>query len=195
VHRACDITRTNAIGKVAELVCRYFGSEIEPQRFVDLLRQIGEQSYIDEPTLRRTVKGAVAKRIEVEFALPPQRELERAAELIEFIGLGNWSSMRLRLAQANILQHIDNGVLPGNVRLTGPVPLNLETGEHIVYIFNRVSRYSMHSHSHYVGGYSGVSFRVARGVYYRVGGSAGIPSGMSAWSATAQAILSSLPRT
>jgi hypothetical protein len=66
VHRACEVKRTNTIGKVAELVDRYFGSGIEPQRFADLLRQLGEQAYIDEPTLRQAVKDAIAKRIEVK---------------------------------------------------------------------------------------------------------------------------------
>jgi hypothetical protein len=152
---------------------RYFGSDIEPERFVDLLRQLGQQAHIDEPTLRQFVKDAISKRIQVEAALPPRHDLDRAAGLIKFVGLHDWSRMRLRLAQANILQRIDEGLLPGNVRLVGPVPLNLEAGEAIVYVFNGVSRYSMHSHSRYVGGSSGVSFRIARGVYYRVGGSRG----------------------
>jgi len=55
----------------------------------------------------------------------------------------------------------------------GPIHFNLQSGETAVFGIANVLLSEQSTKSTYVGGYSGVSVRIARGVYYHVGGTRG----------------------
>lgn len=64
--------------------------------------------------------------------------------------------------------------LAGGLPYTGPVSLVLAKDEQVVYVLEQVGLLEAQSNgSSYSGGSQGFSFRVARGVSYRVGGSRG----------------------
>lgn len=54
-------------------------------------------------------------------------------------------------------------------------PLNLETGEVILWVFNSVVLYQEVTKTQYVGGSRGFSIRIAKGLYYRTGSFKGEP--------------------
>jgi hypothetical protein len=64
---------------------------------------------------------------------------------------------------------LDNGVIPHYAQITGPMPINLQKGEQIIWLFNNVSYHAVRTKTRYVGGSHGVSIRIAKGLYYRVG--------------------------
>ena len=67
-------------------------------------------------------------------------------------------------------------VLRGEIeQFNGPVPVILGKSEVPVWTFQDVDNYEMRKRREYVGGYSGFSVRIARGVYYKVGGFKGNP--------------------
>lgn len=80
-----------------------------------------------------------------------------------------------RVAKSAVIRDILEGKIPNRVRIVGSLPFNLQKGETIVWLFYNVKYYEQITRTQYVGGYSGLSFRVARGVYYRVGGFRGNP--------------------
>lgn len=57
--------------------------------------------------------------------------------------------------------------------ITFALPFNLQKGESLIWCFRNVACYEEKIHKTYVGRSQGVSFRVMKGVYYRVGGSKG----------------------
>jgi len=66
------------------------------------------------------------------------------------------------------------GVLHGQIlEYDGPVRFNLQPGEQRVFGFGSMILYEEKATSSYVGGYSGMSVRVARGMYYHFGGMKG----------------------
>ncbi|WP_369700799.1 hypothetical protein [Thermotoga sp. RQ2] len=67
-------------------------------------------------------------------------------------------------------------VMHGEIEcFNGDVPVILGKSEVPVWVFQKVGNYEMRKRREYVGGYSGFSVRIARGVYYRVGGFKGNP--------------------
>jgi hypothetical protein len=84
---------------------------------------------------------------------------------------GAWS----RVVRAAVIRDILEGRLPERMTYAGELPFNFQKGESLVWVFPSATYYEQRVRTHYEGGYQGVSFRVAKGVYYRVGGFKGHP--------------------
>jgi hypothetical protein len=74
-----------------------------------------------------------------------------------------------RLVKGAVLRDIMNGVLPERIQIQGNIPFNLQKAEKLVWLFPEAKYYEDRKRRHYVGGSHGMSFRIAKGVYYRVG--------------------------
>ncbi|WP_120944253.1 hypothetical protein [Helicobacter labacensis] len=83
--------------------------------------------------------------------------------------LDKWGYYR-RLTQAHILRQVMEGVLPQCLNLMGdPLPFVFQKGEKLLWVEQGVAYYETKTTSRYVGGSQGVSVRIMKGVYYRVG--------------------------
>lgn len=80
-----------------------------------------------------------------------------------------------RVAQAAVLRDLTSGKLPARVSVAGGVPVNLQKGESIIWAFRNVEMLEDKTRREYVGRSQGMSFRVMKGVYYRIGGFKGTP--------------------
>lgn len=72
-----------------------------------------------------------------------------------------------KMMQGIILRSLVNGIIPENVVINGDIPFILEKDEKVVYYFNDVEYYEMKSIKQYSGVSSGLSIRLAKGVYLR----------------------------
>ena len=98
-------------------------------------------------------------RFQNEFALT-QADLNGSAE---------------RLAKALILRDLDAGIIKSHIEVAGRLSINLLMSEVVLWLFNDTELYEIKSHKSYIGRSQGVSIRIARGVYYRVGAFKGEP--------------------
>lgn len=80
-----------------------------------------------------------------------------------------------RLVKSCVLREVMNGVIPDAFKYKGLMPINLQKGERIIWGFNAVEYYEHKMKTEYVGGYSGFSVRIAKGLYYRMGAFNGTP--------------------
>lgn len=80
-----------------------------------------------------------------------------------------------RVAQAAVLRDLVEGKIPERVKIQGNMPFNLKKDEKIVWLFKGVQYIEQKTRRQFVGGSQGVSIRIARGVYYRVGAFKGQP--------------------
>jgi hypothetical protein len=76
--------------------------------------------------------------------------------------------------KAHVLRALDAGQI-GPVKIDGPFAPRLDAGEHALWAFKEARYLTMRSRTQYVGFSSGVSVRIMRGVYYRVGTFRGEP--------------------
>ncbi|MBZ5640252.1 MAG: hypothetical protein LAO51_16020 [Acidobacteriia bacterium] len=80
-----------------------------------------------------------------------------------------------RAAMNIVLREILEGKTPRSPTISGTVPFNFQKSESLVWVFTGVRYLESRTSRQYVGGYSGVSVRVMKGVYYRTGGFRGRP--------------------
>ena len=80
------------------------------------------------------------------------------------------------MVQAGVLRDLLEGKITKRIDVTGELPFNLQKSEELVWAFNGVKYFEVRSRTSYSGGYSGVSVRVAKGLYYRTGSFRGSPS-------------------
>ena len=75
-----------------------------------------------------------------------------------------------------VLSSVLRGELPkkGTITMTG-CPINFEMDEEILWVFNSVTSYQEVTKTINVGASQGLSVRIARGIYYRVGAFRGEP--------------------
>lgn len=74
-----------------------------------------------------------------------------------------------KLIKGGVLREVLNGKLPERIEIDGNVPFNLQKTEKLVWVFQDVDYYEEKTRTKYVGGSQGVSVRIAKGLYYRVG--------------------------
>lgn len=78
-----------------------------------------------------------------------------------------------KVSQTTLLNNLQQGKLPQNSGIQ--LPILLGKGEALLWAYNGVTFYLEKVEKEFVGQHSGFSFRVAKGVTYRVGGSKGHP--------------------
>ena len=74
-----------------------------------------------------------------------------------------------RFVQGAVLREILEGKVPQRFKTVEPLPFNFQKSESLVWAFSNVKYYEKRTRREYVGGSHGVSIRIAKGVYYRVG--------------------------
>ncbi len=80
-----------------------------------------------------------------------------------------------KVRKAALLRDILHGVLPPPVPLPDNLAINLQKSEQLVWSFTDVEYLEDRTRRQYVGGSQGVSVRIMKGVYYRVGAFKGHP--------------------
>lgn len=80
-----------------------------------------------------------------------------------------------RVAKAAILRDIASGKLSSRVTINGTLPFNIDKRDTLVWYYNSVVYFEERVHKSFVGGSHGVSIRIMRGVYYRMGSFKGHP--------------------
>ena len=74
-----------------------------------------------------------------------------------------------KITKAAVLRDVLNGIIPQRISFEGRIPINLQKGEQVVWLFSGSKYLEDKTHRQFVGGSQGVSIRVMRGVYYRFG--------------------------
>lgn len=80
-----------------------------------------------------------------------------------------------KIVKGAILREVMEGITPNRLNISGKLPVVLQNKETVIWISNNVWAYEDKIRRHYVGGSTGVSVRVAKGVYLRSGSFKGYP--------------------
>ncbi len=84
-----------------------------------------------------------------------------------------------KLGQATILRKLQKGENPPAMNVALPIVLGAR--EYVVWVYTNVTMYQQKTVRQWVGGSSGVSVRIVKGVYYRTGATKGHPIEHSTW--------------
>ncbi len=87
----------------------------------------------------------------------------------------NRTGSYVKVAQSAVLRDVLEGKIPNRVQLDGSLGINFQKGEQLVWLFKDVGYLEDKVRREFVGRSQGVSIRVMKGVYYRVGQFKGHP--------------------
>jgi hypothetical protein len=74
-----------------------------------------------------------------------------------------------KTAKAAVLRDILDGIIPQRMEVDGNLPINFQKEEQIIWAFSSSKYLEDKTRRQFVGGSQGISLRVMKGVYYRVG--------------------------
>lgn len=143
--------------------------------FDESINLIAKESYIDENKKKSLLISGIENSINSAFkdGLLSNDEEKNISNLINFYGLSqndlNKSGHFTKLKQGSILRNIMDGVIPEGINIQGQLPFNFQKNEKLVWLEQNVKYLETKNKTKYVGGSHGVSIRVAKGLYYRVG--------------------------
>ena len=81
----------------------------------------------------------------------------------------NGNGALTKTAKAGVLRDVLDGKTPQRVSVDGSLPINFQKGESVVWAFPDSKYLEDKTRRQFVGGSQGVSVRLMKGVYYRVG--------------------------
>jgi len=180
-HRDCEKRLEAGKAETTALVAQ---SALAPQdlpAFQSKLSEIAARSFIkpedQEPLLIEGWQNAVQTALDDNIlTAEEEHSLMAFAESFSFTQQDlDQAGAFTRMVKAAVIRDILEGRLPQKVCLVGELPFNLQKGEILIWVFSNAAYYEQRMRTHYEGGYQGVSIRVAKGLYYRVGGFRGHP--------------------
>lgn len=171
-HRACadvhEIGQVQARTLIASSASNV--GEIPSQ-----LKLVAQQSYLTQSELKEAAIAGWSQVLDnaLDDHVVSQDEQHHLVELLNILPIEQdeikQSLPYLRFVQALTLRELDDGITPTRFTLDGSIPFNFQKSEQLVWAFQNVDLYEDKTRTTYVGGSRGVSVRIARGVYYRVG--------------------------
>lgn len=172
-HRECRDRHDEADRRIRSLVRDAASGANESAAAESEIREIARKGGMDGGALREALVSGWELAVERAFedgVLSRSEETALTGLARKFSlspGELNRNGAQDRVERGAILRTVLEGEFP---ELRGHHPFNLQKTEKLVYVFDDVDYFEERVRTSYEGGSRGVSVRVARGVYYRVGG-------------------------
>jgi hypothetical protein len=142
---------------------------------------IAENSFLSSSEIREALVAGWEKAVEhflEDGNLDPQEET-RLVAFAEHFELSqedlDKNGAYTQFVKGLVLRDLMEGKIPERFRPIGQLPFNFQRKEKLIWAFNDVMYYEDRTRRRYTGGSRGVSIRIAKGVYYRVGSFRGHP--------------------
>jgi len=174
-HKECKQRYNQGKSKVLSLLQNIVSEDVDIKTVIEEVRQVAKSSLIDDRNLKTLIINGWKRAVDKAFddGILTEEEESRLSELKDHFSLsqeeldddGTFS----KLVKGAVLRDVMDGKLPERVKIDGTLPFNLQKKEKIIWVFQGVDYYEQKTRTHYVGGSRGVSIRIAKGVYYRVG--------------------------
>jgi hypothetical protein len=176
-HKECEATHKSGVQKCESLIqtTAKDGSDIDTLE--NNLKEIAKANFISESQLKSLVIDGWGKAVEAAFEdnVLSSEEEEVLTKIEERFNLTqddlNKKGAYMRFNQGGALRDVLEDKIPERLYIkSGQLPFNLQKDEKLVWIFQGVKYFEQKTMRQYVGGSSGVSIRVAKGVYFRTSG-------------------------
>ncbi len=180
-HRECREKHDRAAGNIRDLLVAFFNDGGDIGDVVKLARETVQNGYIRDDEFFRLVFETWKLLVERAFddGILTEAEEERLRLIINGFGLNVPEVLNSRayslIEKGAFLRELLDGRLPANLPDKSILPFNFLKSETPLWVFQDVDYYEMVTRKKYTGGYSGFSIRIARGLYWRVGGFRGKP--------------------
>lgn len=155
--------------------------QAERENLMDRCKSIAQHYMLSDDAIRDSLITSWEKTLEnlLDNGILSQEEEGKLMTFAEEFGFGQYQLDRkgqyTRAIKAAVLREVTEGIIPQRFKVGDNHPFNLQKTETLVWAFNDVSYLEEKTSRTYVGASQGMSIRVGKGVYYRVGAFEGHP--------------------
>lgn len=175
-HKECKQRHEGGKSEIVALVSSVSSKDTDYKRLESAIQKIAASSYMNRSAISECIVSGYENAVEraLNDHVITEEEEARLSELQRHLGLSRHKLDRngafTRVVKGAVIRDVLNGVVPERMQVDGNLPFNLQKSEQLVWVFQDVDYYEVRTRTRYVGGSQGVSLRVTKGVYYRVGG-------------------------
>jgi hypothetical protein len=180
-HPECNGKFLAGITELKALANKALVDDTELTTLPAVVTQIGARSYVSGSASKSVLVQAWSDAVD-SYADASGVDSTAEKRLLDFLNAFSLNQHDFdgtrayeKLVKSLILRDISAGVLPNRARMEGPVSINLQKGEQIVWLYKQCELLEDKTVREFVGRSSGISVRIAKGVYYRTGAFRGHP--------------------
>lgn len=172
-HKQCHVKYREGAKQLVSLLQRCFGEPALMETLGATIKEITTRCRISDSAIRSIVPPVWRKLVERAFEDKVVTQIEEncLTAIAQECGLGqqelDHNGSWTKLARGAILREVMEGRIPDKVRVDGPIPFNFQKQETLIWLFQHVKYFEQKTRRRYEGGSSGVSVRIAKGVYLR----------------------------
>ncbi|WP_069293902.1 hypothetical protein [Fervidobacterium thailandense] len=177
-HRECESKHKLTFEQLVRVTLDTIAKSTSSKEFEELekdINRIAPGGYLTASDIKSVLITAFEKAVDHflndgELSAEEQEKIER---FVDFFKLDQNSLNRNdawnKLVKGVVLREVMEGKIPQRLKVEGQLPFNFQKSEKLIWVFPKVDYYQDRTVREYIGGSSGVSFRVAKGVYLRTG--------------------------
>lgn len=180
-HSECEKTHQAGRTAIADAVAAAIADKSGKNDFLPQLRRLEKAHFISYEERKSCLVAGWEKAVDhfLEDGELDTGEEQRLTKFITEHALTrddlNRRGAYTKTIKATILRDILSGNIPNRVAVSGMPVINFQKDEKIVWAFPNTQYHEDKSRKQFVGGSAGVSIRVMKGVYYRIGAFKGNP--------------------
>jgi hypothetical protein len=181
-HTECEKKHNEGCRTLTSLLLHAFRNHTDFYLLDGQIKTIISSNYIPEETKQRIYSEVFDKAVEeyLNDGIISDEESTTVARFQQYTALPqqmlNANRSLERVVQAKILQQLFSGQpLTSSISINGTLPFLFQKNETPIWVYRNVQYYEQKIKKEYRGRSQGVSFRVMKGVYYRVGSFKGTP--------------------
>ncbi len=177
-HPECIDTRRQGAVAALRKFQQALDRNVDVQTFCRMVRDMARASYLSEGEVQQLAVSGIADTLDRGLSDHVLNEFEsgRIIDLIHGFDLKDQDlgDVPAKIGKAVTLREIDAGRMTEVASLgNGNLPVKFRSGEGLLWAFANAEYYQARSKTAYLGASQGMSVRVAKGVYYRIGSARG----------------------
>ena len=172
-HRDCEAKHREGRELFRQSVLRAVAGQLDVAKLGSKFLELRESHYISDAVARPLLLEAWENAVDRAFEDGVLSESEESGlvSVADYFALTqddlNKKGHHARFVKGVVLRELMEGKIPERVNLDSQLPFNFQKSEKLIWLFQGVDYYEQKKRREYVGGSTGVSVRVAKGVYFR----------------------------
>ncbi len=180
-HKDCYRKNQEGVCQVTSLIDKYILSDDQLSSLEQEISSISPSHYLASQQIKNILSSVWENTVDkvLDDGVLTKEEEEKLVRFKEHFNLTqdelNKREGIIRLTKAAVLRDILEGKIPKRVIISDQNPFNLQKNETLIWVFSRTEYLEDRVVKQYAGRSTGVSIRIAKGIYYRTNEFKGYP--------------------
>ena len=171
-HKHCEQEHARGVALIERLVGGSLRCTMSVSALAEAVEAAAREKRVGTKAQHEATLKGYEEAVEQAFddGVLSQEEEARLEAVSSALDISPGTVIEQRIVRGALLRDLLDGDPRDRRREYGLLPFNLQKTEKLIHVFEDTEYHERRTRTHYAGGSQGVSVRIARGVYYRVGG-------------------------